>query len=91
MAIVGRYRVKRQRRWQLARGSRAGRGRLAVEAAGARFVPVGTVGALGLGGGVVAPASGVSVWIHGRYEVRVGLGFEESTLARVVRVLERLG
>ncbi|WP_281173761.1 hypothetical protein [Deferrisoma camini] len=40
---------------------------------------------------MVAPASGVSVWIHGRYEVRVGLGFEESTLARVVRVLERLG
>ena len=47
MVFVDSYRMKRQRGRQLARGSRAGRGRLAVEAAGARFVSVGTVGSQG--------------------------------------------
>ncbi|GAB6064908.1 hypothetical protein JCM30394_36490 [Deferrisoma palaeochoriense] len=92
MAVVGGYRAKRQRRRQLARGIGAGKRGSFGEPAGPRLVSVGTVASLGLGRGCSADmGSGVSVWIHGRYEVRVGPGFEETILARVVRTLERLG
>ncbi len=86
MAVIGSYRVKRQRRRQLARGTSVA----AVPEGRARLIPVGTVASLGLAMGQSAPGAHLSVWIGGRYEARVGPGFEEATLARLVRTLERL-
>lgn len=89
MAVVmGSYRVKRQHRRRMARGS-TGVSEAAVGGA-ATLVAVGTVGSLGLARNQIAPVSSLSVWIGGRYEVRVGPGFEEATLARLVRTLEGL-
>ena len=89
MAVVmGSYRVKRQHRRRMARGSTAGVSKGVGDSA--RLVAVGTVGSLGLARNQSGPVSDLSVWIGGRYEVRVGPGFEEATLARLVRTLEGL-
>jgi len=90
MAVVmGNYRVKRQHRRRAARG---GKGVVSEAAKGGSgtLVAVGTVGSLGLARSQSTPAPSLSVWIGGRYEVRVGPGFEEATLARLVRTLEGL-
>jgi hypothetical protein len=52
----------------------------------ARFVAVGTVASVSVPG-CPAPLSFV---VGGRYEVRVGAGFDGATLARLVRALEQL-
>lgn len=53
-----------------------------------RFVAVGTVPhRLAVPG---ADGAGLSLVVNARYEVRVGAGFDEAVLARLVRALERL-
>lgn len=93
---VTRYGKKRRARRAAGRGRRRGLRRWAAPVAPdagppaktggtPRFVAVGTVAKLT---STARPA--LTVWVNGRFEVRVGADFEAATLARLVRTLEQV-
>lgn len=92
-----RYGERRRARKAAVRGSRRGGKGLAAPEGGRppvgsrgtpRFVAVGTIANLS----GVSPSAGpaLSFLVNGRYEVRVGAGFDAAALARLVRTLEQL-
>jgi len=98
--VATRYGEKRRSRKATVRGSRWGAKGWAVQAVredprpqpstgGApRFVALGTVAEVAAVSSTAHPA--LSFLVNGRFEVRVGAGFDEAALARLVRTLERL-
>ena len=56
----------------------------------AQLVSLGTVASLVPGGLACAQGPELSVRVAGRYEIKVGPGFQPHVLARLVRTLEQL-